>query len=175
MSDTTLSASTDLTVTTDLTDYAPGATAYFTATNVTFGGSLIFRVGELDPGADGIIGTADDGFVAPIYSWSVVDGGAGDLDGVANGTIQTSWLVDPDGYYLNKTLLLRAIDDGADDTVDTSDDAVASATFTDALGDITTTSHEGQTKTAGVLGGYTSGNVTAYAEGDQINFRFELQ
>src|SRR2546430_17704797 len=38
--------------------------------------------------------------------WSVTDGGAGDLDGVADGNIQTTWLVPADA--LNSTLQLSA-------------------------------------------------------------------
>ena len=44
-----------------------------------------------------------------------------------NGSITTNWLVDPDGYYIDKTLLLQASDDGADDVFGTADDTLARA------------------------------------------------
>ncbi|MBK7954620.1 MAG: hypothetical protein IPK02_12065 [Candidatus Accumulibacter sp.] len=54
----------------------------------------------VDPGRDLIWGTTDDQLGnntgqghAP---WSITDGGAGDLDGLVNGKVQTSWYVDPD-------------------------------------------------------------------------------
>ena len=158
-------------------DYAPGETVVITADNVAVGGTVQFRIGELDPGADGEVGTADDGFVrmdAPgTQPWTVTDGGPGDLDGEVNGSITTNWLVDPNGYYIQKTLFLQATDDGVDDVVGTADDTTAQATFTDAA-NIVTTKHEGQSKTGGILGGYGNGNLTQYGEGDEINFRFSL-
>src|SRR5713226_9553758 len=91
---------TILTVSTDQPDYAPGTTATFTATNVTVGGTAEFSVAHVDPGADGIVGTADDTLVYDLSGttapWGVTDGGAGDLDGVANGSISTSWAVNQD-------------------------------------------------------------------------------
>src|SRR5262245_15363541 len=119
-------------------DYLTGETVVIRADNVKVGGTLQFRVGELDPGADGVVGTADDGFVATAapgtQPWTVTDGAAGDLDGQVNGSITTNWLVDPNGYYIDKALLLQGVDDGADDQLGTSDDSVAQATFTDAAG-----------------------------------------
>ena len=97
--------------------------------------------------------------------WLVTDGGAGDLDGVADGKVETTWFVDPDdSAFATFELIATGL----------SSAGVATTTFTDAPTDINVGKHEGQMKSGGVLGGYTSGNVTEYAEGDSINFLFEL-
>src|SRR5262245_33556682 len=90
----TTTAAAALTVTTDQADYAPGSTATLTATDVAVADTLEFSVAAND-GADGEVGTADDflacdlgGTTAPCI---VTDSGPGGLDGVANGTIVTSW------------------------------------------------------------------------------------
>src|SRR5438445_7709326 len=95
-------ASDNLTVVTDQPDYAPGSTAYFTVTNMDFGATIDFSVAHItDPGADGILGTADDTLAYDISGtgnpvFSVTDGGDGDLDGVADGVITVSWAVGQD-------------------------------------------------------------------------------
>jgi hypothetical protein len=129
-------------ITTDQFDYAPGSLAQFTATGVTIGGTVEFQVLHVsDPGADGVygtsddtldagpdgaIGTADDGYGttgAGHDPFVVTDGGAGDLDGVADGTIVTDWFVNPDDS-LNETFLLSA--------TDTTTGEMATTSFTDA-------------------------------------------
>src|SRR5262249_40556781 len=55
--------------------------------------------------------------------WFVVDGGAGDLDGVANGSFRTNWYVNPDDSAGSSFLLTAAGDQGS----------FASHTFTDAV------------------------------------------
>src|SRR5690348_14514729 len=84
-------ASSPIAVATDQVDYAPGTTATFTASNVTVGGTVEFIVAHDNAGADGIVGTADDYFTYDLSGTTspllVTDGGAGDLDGVANGTV----------------------------------------------------------------------------------------
>ena len=80
-----------LSVKTDKADYAPGSTATFTATGVMTGSSVTFQIADLTsaPGANGI---------ADVYTpFRVKDGGAGDLDGLANGTVVANWLVPADG------------------------------------------------------------------------------
>src|SRR5262249_12307275 len=81
-------------------DYRPGDTAVFTASDVTIGGTVEFSVAHVNAGADSIYGTADDLYTHDLlgtqFPWLVTDGGAGDLDGIANGTIHTSWLVNAD-------------------------------------------------------------------------------
>src|SRR5262245_32641311 len=93
------------TVSTDQPDYAPGSIAVFTAANTSVGGSVDFLVSHLDAGTDGLYGTADDLLLSDISGtgalWTVVDGGEGDLDGLANGIVETSWLVGADA--LNQT------------------------------------------------------------------------
>jgi uncharacterized repeat protein (TIGR01451 family) len=107
-------------------DYAPGELVGITASNVAVGGSVQFTVAHVDAGADGIVGTADDGLLYDLTEtgtpWIVVDGGVGDLDGVANGVIQTSWYVNQDAA--GQAFQLTAADQASGD--------VATASFTDA-------------------------------------------
>ncbi|MEJ8824817.1 hypothetical protein WKW80_22720, partial [Variovorax humicola] len=125
-------------VTTDLEDYAPGSTATITASGFSVGSSVTFEVEHVsDPGGDGLWGTLDDVLANSDGSghdpWSVVDGGIGDLDGLANGSITTSWYVDPDDSA-GATFLLTAIGTGADGVAGSADDQVATDAFTDASG-----------------------------------------
>ena len=138
----------ELTVSTNLGDYAPGETAIITADGLEAGATVEFQVQHvdgagadgiygtaddlLDSGLDGVYGTADDGtgpnpgaYASDHDSFTVTDGvswwdaGAdgtlgtaddilmGDLDGVENGSIVTSWYVrDPDS--VDETFLLSA-------------------------------------------------------------------
>ncbi len=132
----------DLIVWTDKADYAPGEFATFTVEGVSEGGSIEFHVQHVtDPGADGTFGTLDDVLGdnsgaghEPFY---VTDGGEGDLDGLVNGSIETTWHVDPDDS-LNETFLLtaRELEAGVDGIFGTADDVyngrVATTSFTDA-------------------------------------------
>lgn len=104
---------THMSVSTDLADYAPGSTAYFTA-NVGFGDTVTFNVTD-------VAGTAVSGTNQP---WTVTDGGAGDLDGVVNGVIQTSWAVGQDAAGEAFTLT------ATDQTVG----LMTTASFTDSAG-----------------------------------------
>src|SRR5207248_1144765 len=92
---------TAATVTTDQTDYLPGATAYITGSGFSPGETVKCQVLH----ADGTFDNTTSGAHAP---WYVTDGGAGDLDGVADGNIQTSWLVPADQDELGATLELTA-------------------------------------------------------------------
>ncbi|WP_205123459.1 hypothetical protein, partial [Marimonas lutisalis] len=117
-----------LDVTTDKQDYAPGEEAIITVTGLAVGGSVTLEIDHVaDAGEDGLYGTEDDTIVElggeGHDSWIVVDGGEGDLDGEANGTIVTSWYVNPDDS-LDETFLLSA-DDGAE---------TAYHSFTDSIG-----------------------------------------
>jgi hypothetical protein len=112
-------------VTTDKDDYAPGETATITASGFDVGATVTFEVDHVDgPGDDGVYGTADDETVDlggdGHEPWTVTDGGAGDLDGVANGTIVTEWHVNPDDS-LDERFLVTASDG----------EAMATNTFTD--------------------------------------------
>ncbi|MDJ0730787.1 MAG: hypothetical protein QNJ33_12415, partial [Crocosphaera sp.] len=108
----------DPTVSTDKADYAPGATVTITASNFAPGSTILFEIADdpSDPGDDG------DADVYP--SFSVTDGGVGDLDGEANGTIVTTWVVPPAPEALNATLNLTATGSAGQ---------VATTTFTDAF------------------------------------------
>ncbi len=103
-----------LSVTSDKDDYSPGSTATLTVTGLEIGGTVSFKVEHVsDAGTDGIYGTEDD-IIEDLgggghESWVVVDGGEGDLDGVANGVIVTEWYVDPDDS-LNETFQVSVTD-----------------------------------------------------------------
>src|SRR5215207_7009260 len=105
--DLTTSGSTTPTtfgVTTDQPDYAPGSTATFTVTGATVGGTVEFAVAD-DPADPG------DDVDADVYKRLLVtDGGDGDLDGQANGTVVAQWQVPATGDATNATLDLQVID-----------------------------------------------------------------
>ncbi|MES2718825.1 MAG: hypothetical protein V4795_23910, partial [Pseudomonadota bacterium] len=126
-------------VTTDLEDYAPSSTAFITASGFSVGSAVMFQVQHVtDAGIDGVWGTADDALGDNSgnghTAWYVIDGGEGDLDGLANGVILTSWYVDPDDS-LGATFRLTASGSGGDGAAGTADDEVATDSFTDAVGD----------------------------------------
>ena len=111
-----------MTVTTDKADYAPGSTATFTVAGINSGSSVAFQIADLasDPGINGI---------ADVYApFSVTDGGAGDADGLANGTVVAQWQVPADGSATGAMLQLTA----------TSDSQTAITTFSDAPNKIST-------------------------------------
>ncbi|BCM19021.1 SdrD B-like domain-containing protein [Mesorhizobium sp. J8] len=106
-------------------DYVPGETVGIT-TNVPDGGTFTFQVAHLSAGADGVLGTADDVLSYDLTGtgtpWTVTDGGSGDLDGVVNGSIQTSWYVNADAA--GQAFVLTATDQASGQ--------IATANFTDA-------------------------------------------
>jgi uncharacterized repeat protein (TIGR01451 family) len=124
-------------ITTDLADYSPGSTAIITTTDVPLGASVQFEIQHvIDPGADGIYGTADDVIESTggdgHATWIVTDGGAGDLDMMENGVVSTSWYVNPDDSA-GARFLLTAV------TLDPLSGAptgtASTATFTDSYPD----------------------------------------
>ena len=131
------------TVTTDLPDYAAGSTATIQASGLTAGSTAKFHVLHVDDaGKDRTYGTADDvlgdNSGAGHEAWYVTDGGAGDLDGVADGNVTTSWYVNPDDSF-GATFVLTATgiaSTGTDGTAGTVDDVltgqVATTSFTDS-------------------------------------------
>ncbi|MBR0659909.1 hypothetical protein, partial [Neoroseomonas oryzicola] len=137
---------------TDQNDYAPGSTAIITADGLTIGTTLTMNVQHVaGAGLDGLYGTSDDEVLdlggAGHETWTVTDGGEGDLDGLANGTIVTSWYVNPDDSA-NQTFVLTATEtaSGQDGILGTSDDvfgASTAAVFTDAVIDLTTDGSSG--------------------------------
>ena len=135
------------TVTTDQDDYAPGSTATITATGFEVGSTIRFEI------VDSASRPGDDQDI-DVYTPIVVTDGVtvynelglaigGDLDGVADGNVTTTWFVpiDDDGTgsgtpdALNATLNLTATGTGADGRFGTSDDQVATYQFDDAGGD----------------------------------------
>jgi hypothetical protein len=102
-------------VTTDQLDHAPDSTATFTANNATVSGTVEFSVAHVNPSPDGIVGTTDDTLTHDLTGtkqpWTVTDGGAGDLDGVVNAVIKTSWDVGFDAA--GQAFLLSASDTAA--------------------------------------------------------------
>ncbi|WKY27848.1 DUF5801 repeats-in-toxin domain-containing protein [Pseudomonas donghuensis] len=124
------------TVTTDQADYAPGSTAIITASGFAAGSTVALEVEHATgPGADNVWGTPDDVLDTNTGEghepWYVTDGGAGDLDGQVNGSVTTSWYVNPDDSA-GATFLLTAASAGADNKFGTSDDVVATTSFTDS-------------------------------------------
>src|SRR5262249_52427303 len=101
------------------------------------GGTVDFQVSNLTNG---------NTYTPP---WSVTDGGTGDLDGVADGHIRTSWLVVSDA--LNSTLKLTAAGETSGLT--------AENTFTDA-GSATLTSVTVGAQSAPVTYGTLAGSAT---------------
>src|SRR6185369_4165237 len=73
------------TLTTDKLDYSPGNIAILTASNLQVGETVQFHVTSE---------TAGPGQDPWVVSDGITDGGIGDLDGVADGSITTSWQVD---------------------------------------------------------------------------------
>ena len=116
------SANGSLSVTTDKMDYAPGSTATFTVNGVAPGSSVTFRLADLS-NAPGVNGIAD------VYTpFKITDGGTGDTDGVANGTVVAQWQVPADGRATGAMLQLTAV----------SGSQTATTTFSDAPNKIVT-------------------------------------
>ncbi|CAI8877887.1 Flagellar hook-length control protein FliK [Pseudomonas sp. IT-196MI5] len=155
------------TVTTDLGDYAPGSTAIITASGFAAGSTVTLEVDHaVGAGADGVWGTSDDvlntNMGAGHEPWSVTDGGVGDLDGQVNGSVTTSWYVNPDDSA-GATFLLTATSAGADGVLGTADDAVATASFTDSVLSVVAT---GEDVTLDETAGLQNGTATPGPVGD---------
>ena len=119
---TASSATESMTVTTGKADYAPGSMATFTVAGINSGSAVTFRISDLasEPGINGIV----DVYVP----FSVTDGGAGDADGLANGTVVAQWQVPANGSATGALLQVTA----------TSDSQTAITTFSDAPNKIST-------------------------------------
>ena len=101
-------------VLTNQSDYLPGATALINASGFDPGTAVQFQVVKTS--------------VTPAVvesTWSVTDGSAADSDGALNGSVGTSWYVDP-SFSLDASFTLTAI--GLSGSVSKS----ASAIFTDS-------------------------------------------
>ncbi len=124
-------------VVTDKADYAPGETVKITASGFALGSTITFAIAD-DPNAPGVDNDADT-----YPTFAITDGlrgsdgignTTGDLDGVADGSITTTWVVPEAPDALNATLDLTATGTGADGTIGTDDDQTATTTFTDGGG-----------------------------------------
>jgi len=108
-------ATQSLTITTDQPDYEPGSIATFTVSGVHPGSSVAFQIADLssDPGFNGVV---------DIYTpFRVTDGGTGDMDHVANGTVIATWQVPADGSATGARLLATVASDGQTATTTFSD------------------------------------------------------
>ncbi|WP_256580549.1 DUF5801 repeats-in-toxin domain-containing protein, partial [Pseudomonas sp. Irchel s3h14] len=155
------------TVTTDLSDYAPGSTATITASGFAAGSTVKFEVDHATgAGADNLWGTPDDVLDTDTGEghepWYVTDGGAGDLDGQVNGSVTTSWYVNPDDSA-GATFLLTAASAGDDRVFGTSDDSVATTSFTDSDLSVVAT---GVNVTLDETAGLQNGTATPSPAGD---------
>lgn len=160
------------TVTTDLSDYSPGSTATVTASGFAAGSTVAFEVDHATgAGADNLWGTPDDVLATDAGEghdpWYVTDGGAGDLDGKVNGSITTSWYVNPDDSA-GATFLLSATGAGADQVFGTADDVVATTSFTDSAVVTATGVNVTLDETAGLQNGTATPSPASDADDNDI-------
>ncbi|NBY02936.1 MAG: tandem-95 repeat protein, partial [Planctomycetes bacterium] len=159
-------------VSTDLLDYAPGSTALINASNFMPGSDVTFQVQHLLAGADGVFGTSDDSPDTLLNSsgsghepWTVKDGGAADLDGLANGAITTSWYVNPDDSA-GATFILTASGLSTSGVMET-----ASTIFTDSTNQLWAWRNQG-----GDVNSWSTNTVQGsnaiFADSDAIPFRW---
>src|SRR5207249_11973538 len=106
------------TLLTNKADYAPGETAVITGSGFEVGETIQLQVVRTD-------GIPD--YPAGNQPWQVIDGGNGDLDGRADGNLQTTWFVE--NQYSGATLLASATGLTSGET--------AQAAFSDAAPDTT--------------------------------------
>jgi hypothetical protein len=175
------------TVITDKLDYAPGETATITASGFEVGSTIEFAIQD-DPNAPG-----DDGEADVYQPFSIKDGVTiydangkaigGDLDGVADGQVVTTWLVPTDNNgsgsgipdALNATLNLAATGNGADGEFGTADDQVAMTTFTDGNQGLWAWRNQpGPTLNTWDAGTTIQQANSIYAEGEVIPFRWTI-
>src|SRR5262245_40649736 len=101
------------TLLTDKPDYSPGDTAVITGSGFEVGETIQLQVVRTDGVSDYPPGN---------QPWQVTDGGDGDLDGRADGNLQTTWFVE--NQYRGATLLVSA--------TGLTSGTTAQAAFTDA-------------------------------------------
>jgi uncharacterized repeat protein (TIGR01451 family) len=152
---------------TDKLDYAPGETAQITASGFQVGETVEFQVLHIEAGPDGQFGTADDTLGdntgAGHDRWQVTDGGPGDLDGLSDGNIQTTWYVEPDDS-LGETFELTAtgLTSGEEATTIFTDSDLANRLKLHNVWDPIDQKYEG-------------GNPSGYSEGDTASFLIEME
>ena len=155
-------ATEPMTVTTDKADYAPGSTATFTVAGVNSGSSVAFQIADLasDPGINGI---------ADVYTpFKITDGGTGDADGLANGTVVAQWQVPADGRATGAVLQLTAV----------SGSQTATTTFSDAPNEVVLENQKpGNPESEWGIDGAGSSNIEGFAtdistnRGQTVNFK----
>ena len=154
----------DMRVSTDKADYAPGETVKITASGFAKDSTIQFEIKD-DPNDPG-----DDGEADVYKPFSITDGGAGDLDGIANGQVLAAWGVPTDNNgtgggtpdALNATLNLTA----------TGPDGQAATTmFMDALG---LKLNQWETINAAWNNGQANPNQATYLEGDVVPYSVEV-
>ncbi|WZP00326.1 hypothetical protein EP7_001959 [Isosphaeraceae bacterium EP7] len=150
-------------VVTDLPDYAPGSTAQITAwndeaegSNFNIGETLKFQVTR----TDGI-----EDFPSGNLPWFATDGGTGDADGVANGSIGTSWFVENQYAYTSLKLTATGVDSGAE----------ATTHFTDAPTNVDNVEGWETLVGVGAWGGNLQGSNPRFNECDVIPFRIVIK
>jgi hypothetical protein len=154
------------TLTTNQQDYAPGSTAYFKAEGFLPGETLQFQVLHID-------GTANTG--ADNQPWLVTDGGVGDLDGMVNGSVSTSWFVGSDNIGSTLEVIATGLTSGLT-TEATFTDSNARVSSNLATGDsfsVTYTTHPvnktGTTNTTTIAGGGGLATISAGPPGDSVD------
>src|SRR5262245_61788038 len=143
-------------VVTNQPDYAPRSTAIFTASGFDPGTSVQFKVVKT---------SVSPNVVESL--WSVTDGSSADLAPPADGTVQTSWYVDP-AFSIGASFTLTAtgLVGGHLKT--------ASTTFTDGAASLSQGSNGppgSTTQTVSWQHGDLNPNNSSYGEGDSVPFQ----
>jgi hypothetical protein len=116
-------------VVTDTDDYAFGATAQITGSGFQAGETVQFQVTHAE-------GTQGSNEHTQNEAWLVTDGGVGDLDGTADGNIQTTWLVDdPDAVGATYVLTATGLTSGEIATARFTDGTISNFTIFDLTPD----------------------------------------
>ena len=133
-----------------------------TATGIASGSSVKFRLADV-PNAPGVNGIAD------VYTpFKITDGGTGDLDGVANGTVVAQWQVPTDGRATGAVLQLTVV----------SGSRTATTTFSDAPNEVVLENQKpGNPESEWGIDGAGSSNIEGFAtdistnRGQTVNFK----
>src|SRR5215471_6819663 len=146
-------------VLTDKADYLPASTAYFTASGFDPGTAVQFQVTKTSITPNEVQG-----------NWSVTDNSSADL-APANGTVETSWYVDPSfSVGANFSLTATGLSGGVMTT--------ATTTFSDSEAANLDQAENGPATaplaTSNWINGNLNQNDSHYGEGDSVPFRMDL-